>query len=77
MTVPTYVKKQVSLQINNADEREVKCSLYTLVGQLIFSKHFGQDTYIDYNIPLLSIRGMYILKVELGSEILTFKLIAE
>jgi hypothetical protein len=77
VTVPTYVKKQVSLQINNSDEREVKCSLYTLVGQLIFSKHFGQDSYIDYNIPLPSIRGMYILKVELGNEVLTFKLIAE
>ena len=72
-----YVKENISIEINNPEKYRVKCYLYSIMGQMVNYIDLGEDVMINKNIFIGLNKAMYILRVELGSEVLTFKLIAE
>ena len=72
-----YVKENILIKIDNPEEHRVQCYLYSVVGQLVDYIDLGGEININRNISIAPNNAMYILKVELGNEVLTFKVIAE
>jgi len=67
----------ISFEIENPTGIDVNINLYTTTGMKLLTKSFGNSESIRANIPIDLPSGVYILRVEIGTDCETFKLIAE
>ena len=77
ISVPSFVNKEIPISVQNSDNDQVVCNLYTIDGVLIATYNLGVEQLINTHLPFAAPQGMYILNVQVGNMVETFKLIAQ
>ena len=77
VSVPSLIRGVIPMVVHNDANDLVECSIYTIDGLLIFRYDLGAEQLIDIQMPFVAPKGMYIMNVQIGNIIETFKLIAE
>lgn len=75
--VVTNVKDNLAVAIDNPLEHEVSIDLYSVAGMRLHSQELGNGVYIKQELNVELPQGVYFLKVVIGTEVLTYKLLAE
>ena len=77
INVVSKIDDCISFEVENPLCKEVSVSLYTIAGTKLVDKFFGNSAIIKADLPVDIPSGVYILRVEIGTDCETFKLIAE
>ena len=77
VTVPSLIREEIPIVVHNDENDLVVCCIYTADGMLIARYDLGVEQLIDTQMPFVAPRGMYIMNVQIGNIVETFKLIAE
>jgi hypothetical protein len=75
--IPTLNDEKISIVIINDRELPITCQVYSVEGILVFSKNIGNSALIDYNIDSTTLNGTYVVRVTIGKEVFTHKIIVE
>ena len=77
VSVPSLIHKRIPIVIQNENMENVITEIYTISGQLYGRHALGNTNYISTTLPFDLSSGMYIMRVQIGTYVETFKLIAE
>ena len=77
VSMPTRVHQQIPIVVQNPNSDNVSCYIYDLTGHQIVAYPLGSERLINTSLPFYEIIGLYLIRVEIGDTVETFKLIAE
>lgn len=77
VSVPSYVRGNIPVTILNADQEEVSCAIYAISGELVAVHELGKERYIERVLPFPVSTGIYLMRVKIGDNVESIKLIAE
>lgn len=77
VSVPSLIHKRIPIVIQNDNMENVITEIYTISGQLYGRHALGNTNYISTTLPFDLSSGMYIMRVQIGTYVETFKLIAQ
>lgn len=75
--VVSSINDYISFEIDNPSSNDVNVVLYTVAGIKLMNEYLGNNSVIKAHLPVDVPAGVYILRVEIGIDCETFKLIAE
>ncbi|MCQ2338334.1 MAG: T9SS type A sorting domain-containing protein [Paludibacteraceae bacterium] len=67
----------IMFEIDNPSGKDVNVALYSITGTKLKREYFGNNIAIKAHVPIDVPAGVYLLRVEIGTDCETFKLIAE
>ena len=77
VSVRTFVHGAIPIIVQNEREDWVYGFVYSQSGELISKYELGNANYIEMNLPFAQNAGIYLLRVQVGEYVESFKLIAE
>ncbi len=77
VSMPTQIKKSLPITIQNPSEEAIICRIFDVAGRSIVQYDFGRNAFIEATIPFDVASGMYLVRVEMGDYVETYKLIAK
>ena len=77
VSIPSYIRERIPITVENPNEAQIICALYTLAGDLIGRYNLGNAPYLSTTLPISVHSGMYVIHVSMGDYVKSIKLIAE
>lgn len=77
VSVPSYVRERIPIVVQNPNEAQIICALYTLSGEPVGRYDLGNALYLSTTLPISVHSGMYVMHVSMGDYVKSIKLIAE
>ncbi len=77
VSVPSYVRERIPIVVQNPNESQINCALYTLSGDPVGRWELGSVPYLSTTLPISVHSGMYVMHVSMGDYVKSIKLIAE
>lgn len=77
VSMPTYVQSRVPIVIYNPELESIKCTIFSITGNIVAEYDYGNEYFVDTTLPIHIETGMYIVRVAIGEQVESIKLIAE
>ena len=77
VSVPSMIRRNIPIIVRNENNSRVVCAIYSIEGLFIAQYDLGEHQLIDTQMPFSAPQGMYVMNVQIGNVVETFKLIAE
>ena len=77
VSMPTQIQKSLPITIQNPSEEAIVCRIFDVAGRSIARYDLGRNAFVESTLQLDVASGLYLVRVEMGDYVETYKLIAK